>query len=372
MRKESVKKIDMESAIEWRRADTAAAAPAGPCTSAGDVLAALLDSVEGGELHIRPLRALLESGRFARFNEVGLALRRAFRDPAQRDYFIARMKPHLQLVIGVLPSGIQRHGMLPPEPSAPAPDALRLEQVSDAELRQWLVDDGSLIYGEFHRYELANYFDAIVPHLRPGGEMIDLGSGLGKVVMSAALALPFERCTGVELLGYRHAMALERRARLLSLSQQLLAALPGQALQPEAPLALPVGGAATLRHLLELDARIELREQNMFEADVSRASLVFIYSTCFAPLMDALAAKLARELPEGCLVSCTTFALSHPAFRLLQHFPANTLAWTGVFLYQRVAVPEGAALPPPAALYAPDPDEWEVRARAECAAYDAA
>lgn len=359
-------------APEWRRADRAdrAAAPAGACGTPGDVLAALIDSVEGGELHVRPLRALLDSGRFARFAEIGLALRRAFRDPARRDYFIARLKPHLRYVIGALPASIQRHGMLPPEPAQPQPDALQLEQVSEAELRQWLVDDGSLIYGEFQRYELENYFDAIAPYVTPGGEMIDLGSGLGKVVMSAALALPFARCTGVELLGYRHAMATERRARLLARAGELLAGLqPG--LQPGAPLALPCGHAATLRHLLELDARIALREQNMFEADVSRASLVFIYSTCFAPLMDALAAKLARELPQGCLVSCTTFPLTHPAFRLLHHFPSNSVAWTGVFLYQRTGPADGPP-PPPACLYAPDPDEWEARVRAECAAQDAA
>jgi hypothetical protein len=117
--------------------------------------------------------------------------------------------------------------MLPPEPAQPQPDALQLEQVSEAELRQWLVDDGSLIYGEFQRYELENYFDAIAPYVTPGGEMIDLGSGLGKVVMSAALALPFARCTGVELLGYRHAMATERRARLLARAGELLAGCSG-------------------------------------------------------------------------------------------------------------------------------------------------
>lgn len=133
--------------MEWRRAD-AAPVPARRCRSAEDVLAALLDSVEGGEQHLRPLSALRDSGRFARFTEVGLALRGACRDPAQRDYFLARLKPHLSLVIGVLPAGIQRHGLLPPQPAEPAPHALRLEQVSDAELRQWLVDDGSLIYGD--------------------------------------------------------------------------------------------------------------------------------------------------------------------------------------------------------------------------------
>jgi hypothetical protein len=37
-----------------------------------------------------------------------------------------------------------------------------------------------------------------------------------------------------------------------------------------------------------------------------------------------------------------------------------------------VGEPDGLPLPPPAYLYAPEPDEWEVRARAECAAYDSA
>ncbi|KQV79384.1 histone methylation protein DOT1-like protein [Massilia sp. Root351] len=356
----------------WRRADRAAEAAPAACDTPEGVLAALLDSVEGGELHVRPLRALLDSGRFARFAEIGLALRRAFRDPARRDYFLSRLRPHLRYVIGLLPASIQRHGMLPPEPAVLPPDALQLEQVSDAELRQWLVDDGSLIYGEFQRYELENYFDAIAPYVAPGGEMMDLGSGLGKVVMSAALALPFARCTGVELLPYRHAMAMERRAQLLARAAGLLAGLAQPAPpSPDVPLALPSGGAATLRHLLELEARIALREQNMFEADVSRASLVFIYSTCFAPLMDALADKLARELPQGCLVSCTTFPLSHPAFRLLHHFPSNSVAWTSVFVYQRIGAADGPP-PSPAYLYAPDPDEWEASARAECAAYDAA
>ncbi|CAN7691300.1 histone methylation protein DOT1-like protein [Pseudoduganella sp. LjRoot289] len=374
------------------RTEDRAAVPVAAFNRPEDVLEAMLQSVQGGEMHVRPLMDLKESGRFARFVEIGLALRRAFRDPARRDYFIARMRPHLRFVIGVLPASIQRHGMLPQETAGPAPDALRLEDVGDAELQQWLVDDGSLIYGEMKRYELENYFDAIAPFVQPGGKMIDLGSGLGKVVMSAALALPFAQCTGVELLGYRHAMAQERLARLLELGQRGMAALaavqaapvPLQGMAqgaaqgvaqlappaPDAPLALPTGGTATVRHVLELGTRIRFIEQDMFQADVSDASLVFIYSTCFAPLMDALAAKLAREVQQGCLVSCTTFPLSHPAFRLLRHFPAQTIAWTGVFLYERVGAPDGLPLPPPAYLYAPDPDEWEARARAECAAYD--
>lgn len=340
----------------------------------GDVLEAMLQSVEGGELHARPQMVFEDSGRLARFVEIGLALRRAFRDPARRDYFIVRLKPHLRFVIGVLPASIQRHGMLPQEAAEPAPDALRLEDVGDDELQQWLVDDGSLIYGELKRYELENYFDAIAPFVKPGGKMLDLGSGLGKVVISAALTLPFALCTGVELLAYRHAMAQQRLERLLELRERGMAALASApaALLPDAPLALPAGGTTTVRHLLELGTRVRFIEQDMFQADVSDASLVFIYSTCFAPLMDALAAKLAREARPGCLVSCTTFPLSHPAFRLLRHFPAQTVAWTGVFLYERVGEAEGLPLPPPAYLYAPDPDEWDVRARAECAAYDAA
>lgn len=337
------------------------------------ILAAMQEHILDGEHH---LRSLLEPGSgtpFGRFVEIGLALRRCFRDPARHNYLIERLRPFRKLIIGSVPAGMQRHGLLPAEGegSGETGGGRALEQIGDEELRQWLIDDGRLIYGEFKPHELENYFAAIAPYVRPGGAMFDLGSGLGKVVLWAALAFPFARCTGVELLGYRHRMALQRFAAMLDAGDSALASLSAPP-APDEPLQLRYGGVAPARHVLAMRERVRFIEQDMFEADVGDASLVFVYSTCFAPLMDKLGEKLAREVPEGCLVSTTTFPLRHPAFRLVREFPSQTVAWTTVFLYRREGPLEGLPELPPAYLYEPDPHEWEASVRAAMAGYTAA
>jgi hypothetical protein len=301
---------------------------------------AMRQAITNGEQHLRPV---LDDAQFARYVDIGLALRQAFRTPAQRDDFIARLQPHRRLIIGSVPAGIQQHGMLP----AHAPTH-SLADISDADLAQWLVDDGRLIYGEFTQQELDRYFETLAPWLPAHGHFIDLGSGLGKVVMTAALALPGMRCTGVELLEYRHRMAQARLAGMLDAARTQDAAMAD-----------------------EIDARVRLLQQDMFEADVSDASLVFIYSTCFAPLMDRLGEKLARELPQGALVTTTTFPLLHPAFEPVQQFAAPSVAWTTVFLYRRRGALEALPPAPASYLYEQDGAAWEAAVRAAFAAYDA-
>ena len=333
---------------------------------AADVFEALFQSIQGGEKHVRPLLELTPHSPFLRFIEIGYALRDCLEDKLRREYLLQRLRPHAGVIIGTLPASVLPHGMLPR--TAALPGFRSLENISDEELRAWLIEDGGLIYGELQRYELDNYFDAIAAAIRPGGVMVDLGSGLGKVVMSAALAFPFQRCIGVEFLGYRHRMALERRAKLLALANQALSALP-VSLLPDTPLQLPFGWTATGKHLLDLDARIAFIESDLFKVDVRGASLVFLYSTCFGPLMDAIAAKLARELPEGALVSTTTYALKHPAFRLLSYFPAGTVAWTNVMLYQRIG-PQESMTPDSLQVHEPDVAAWEARVRLDFDAMD--
>jgi hypothetical protein len=329
-----------------------------------DVFEALFQSVQGGEVHARPTLELTPGSPFLPFLEIGFALRACVENPARHDVLLQRLRPHLSVMIGNLPASILPMGMLPK--LAPLPGFRQLDEIGDAEIRDWLIQEGGLIYGEMQRFELDNYFDAVKPFLPPGGVMVDLGSGLGKVVMTAALTLPFVRCIGVELLNYRHRLAQERLVRLLTLARQGLAALPEQ-LKLETPLRLPSGVMASGSHLLELGSRILFLENDMFKVDVRGASLVFLYSTCFGPLMDAISDKLARELPEGALVSTTTYPIKHPAFRLLQSHAPGTLSWTSVMIYQRI----GPQMTEPASearyLHEPDADAWEARVREDLA-----
>lgn len=298
-------------------------------------------AISSGAQHLRPM---LDDALSARYVEIGLAVREAFRLPELRESFIARLKPHRRLIAGSIPAGIQQHGLLPE--SSPTRS---LSEISDADLAQWLIDDGRLIYGEFTQQELDNYFNEMAPWLPPQGHFIDLGSGLGKVVMSAALAFPGLRCTGVELLNYRHEMAQVRLAKMLA------------------------AGAAESRFVAAAVAsRIRLLQQDMFDADISDASLVYIYSTCFAPLMDRLAEKLARELKPGALVTTVTFPLQHPAFELVKQFAPPKVAWTTVFLYRRRGELEPAPQSSGQCLYEPDGAAWEYAVRAAFTAYDSA
>jgi hypothetical protein len=333
-----------------------------------DIFEALFQSIQGGEKHVRPLLELVPDSHFLGFIEVGYALRACLEDKSRRDYLVERLRPHLDVMIGTLPATILPHGMLPKQPAPPG--FRELQDIPDHDVRDWLIQDGCLVYGELARFELDNFFEAIAPAIRPGGVMVDLGSGLGKVVMSTALAFPFQRCIGVECLGYRHRMALQRLHNLLALADRGLAHLPTP-LTPGAPLTLPFGEATTGSHLLGLASRIAFVEGDMFEVDVREASLVFLYSTCFGPFMDAIAGKLARELQEGALVGTTTYALKHPAFTLLHYFPAGTVAWTNMMLYKRTGPLESLTpsdITPP---HQPDAAQWEARLREDFAAMDA-
>ncbi len=336
-------------------------------TPAEQLFAPLFHCIQGGEQHQRIPLVLEADTPFRPYLEIAYALRSCLEQRARHDYLVQRLRPHVDVMIGTLPPGLQAHGLLPH--GAPPAEFRPLEQISDAALRAWLIEDGGMIYGELQQEELARYFAAISPFVAPGGVMVDLGSGLGKVVMSAALSLPFRRCIGVELLGYRHKLAVQRSGHLLALARQELARLSQQQpLSATAALPLPSGVHSTLSHLIELPSRIAFIEADMFRVEVRGASLVFLYSTCFGPLMAALAHKLAGELQPGALVSTTTYPLQHPAFRLLQHFPAGTLAWTSVHLYQRFGDWDGAPVAVPPSAYLPDPVAWEARLRAELAA----
>ncbi|SDF92829.1 MULTISPECIES: histone methylation protein DOT1-like protein [unclassified Duganella] len=327
-----------------------------------DIFEALLQSIQGGESHARPTLELTPDSPFMPFLEIGYALRACMERPARHDYLLQRLRPHLSVMVGTLPASIQPMGMLPK--LAPLPSFRQLEEISDDEIHHWLIQEGGLIYGEMQRFELENYFDAVKAYLAPGGIMVDLGSGLGKVVMTAALSFPFTRCIGVELMNYRHRLAQERLVRVLTLTRQGLEAL-SEPLKPETPLRLPTGITVNGRHLLELGARIVFIENDMFKVDLRGASLVFLYSTCFGPLMDALSNKLARELPEGAVVTTTTYSIRHPAFQLLESHPPGTLSWTSVMIYRRVGPPMSEPAAETRYLHQPDVEAWETRAREE-------
>lgn len=297
----------------------------------------LLDGIQGGELHPREKASDSNPLPISHFTEIGQVLRSCAQRSAFTEELLDRLSPHRSAIIGVLPPGLQAHGLISDCNIEIDDEELRhqLNQITEGKLKQWIIDDCSLIYGELKREELDAFFAEVGPLLEHNNEFIDLGSGLGKVVMTAAVSVVFESYLGVELLPYRHKLAIKQFhnfcKRVNECISEPIVDTNGSYIQ-DAPFQFNAG------HLTKIPTKVSFQTGDMFACDVSKASLIFIYSTCFGSLMHKIANKLGNEAPEGCLVSTTTYAINHPGFELVKHFPAKSIAWTDLRIYKRVGV----------------------------------
>ena len=265
--------------------------------------------------------------------------------PAFTEDLLDRLSPDRGYIIGVLPPGLQVHGLI--SDSSKELDGVdlryRLGQITVEKLKRLIMDDGSLVYGELKREELDAFFAEVGQLLSHTNEVIDLGSGRGKVVMTAAASVAFESYLGVELLPYRRRLAIKR---FDDLCQSINECIAQQAAGAIGPYSQDTSSQFDLGQPAQIPSIVNFEPGDMFACDVSRANFIFIYSTCFGSLMHKIASKFANASPEGCLVSTTTYAINHLGFVLVKHFPANSIAWTDLRFYERVGQgpwPEQAA-----------------------------
>jgi hypothetical protein len=302
----------------------------------------MLDSIEGGELHRREKVSDQNALPLNNFLEIGQTLKACAQHPDLISPLLDKLSPHIDVIIGVLPPGLQSHGLIPDAEGVKDLESLisRLEAIDTNDLRQWVIDDCSLIYGELTKAELKQYFEEVSRLLTDTKQFIDLGSGLGKVVMTAALKMPFSSCVGVELVPYRHSLATERFVEFCREGENQLGDLKGIStnISEEGTERGAEVAGDLLDRMEKIAQRVEFRQGDMLACDISEASLIFIYSTCFGSIMHKIADKIANDAPEGCLVSATTYSFNHPGLKLIKHFPPKTIAWTDVRFYQRVGV----------------------------------
>jgi len=136
-------------------------------------------------------------------------------------------------------------------------------------------------YGELEFAAARDALRRVCPNAEERREFVDLGSGLGKMVIVAALSGLFERARGVELLTELHEAATRARAAF----DDALARGDGDVIE----------GARA--------CEVTLDEGDLLNYDVSSADVVYIHATCFTPqLLSALALKLASELKTGARV----------------------------------------------------------------------
>lgn len=181
--------------------------------------------------------------------------------------------------------------------------------LSHADRRRQGLAGQSFVYGEVVPSTFHRALAAVAP--APGEVFFDLGSGTGKAVFLAALCFDFARLVGVELLPALGAAAREVLARYDAEVRPLL--------PPE-----------------KRAQRIELRDGDCRNVDLSGADVVFLHSVCYErSLLSALTLQLERLRPGARVISVGQ-RLASPELAWRTGFQAEMEWGEGfAYLYQR-------------------------------------
>lgn len=175
--------------------------------------------------------------------------------------------------------------------SIPAADARAVER-----------SRGSATYGELMPTATLRMLAAL--ELGPKDVFVDLGSGVGKVVMLAAMATSAGRAIGIELS--RHRVACARRA--LAAAERTDAIAPG---------------------------RVAFRRADMLRARLDDATVVYTCSTAFDPeFLDRVAARVARLPKLRWFVSLRAISAGILTEDRVLRLDASWQRRTRVFLYR--------------------------------------
>jgi SAM-dependent methyltransferase len=155
-------------------------------------------------------------------------------------------------------------------------------------------------YGEIPQESAAKLFQNPMVNLQAGETFADLGSGLGRLVVDAALVANVKRAIGVELSETRSASACKALTNVTK-------AFPTQ----------DASGWRAERHRSE----VELYQGNILDLGkdfLGKINVAYVANLCFRPdLLNAVAVKLSRDLPDGSrVVSLRNLELNKDTKRL--------------------------------------------------------
>lgn len=151
-------------------------------------------------------------------------------------------------------------------------DGYGLAEFDKKEFGLWGVEEYT--YGEI---DFEDFLQIILrAPLKPEHKIFyDLGSGIGKPVIAAAMSGQFNEAWGIEIL-----------PRLYQASQQVQERLAEE--------------------FVELDCKIEFIQGNFFEIDFSAADVIFIQCTCMGDkTIKQLGSKLTNLKKGSVVITCT-------------------------------------------------------------------
>lgn len=205
--------------------------------------------------------------------------------------------------------------------------------ISKKERQELNLKETTLVYGELEFRPLALCFEKIKKKYgRPfigasgpmgilqeaGGKFYDLGSGLGKGCVAAALLHNFEVCYGIEILEGLYSMSLDVVA---SYNSKGKAALDGR----------------------DFDTDIIMLNGDMLDPefkDWSDADVVFANSTCYSDTFLEQICDMALALKKGAFVITFTKQLPSTDFEVLE-YELHDMSWGAatVYIMQKITNP---------------------------------
>ena len=185
---------------------------------------------------------------------------------------------------------------------------LKGTEISISERRSKAIESNTFVYGEAVLDSLSKIFSIVNP--QKDEVFCDLGSGLGKVILFAAMMYPFKECLGIELLENLHQKSVEIRQ---SLSEKY---------EPD-----------------WWDGRepseIKLIQGDFLQYDTSDVDILYSCSTCFDEEMMKNISRKAGFLKPGSRVVTLSKGLTSDKLKLIheEDFP---MSWgkSHVFIYQ--------------------------------------
>lgn len=162
------------------------------------------------------------------------------------------------------------------------------------ERKRLSLQEDAFIYGEIDFLS----FIFILEKVKPQGDEIfyDLGSGAGKAVFAAALAFPFLKVYGIELLPGLHKIAMmqiNKANTLIHLQKEL-----------------------TQTYLPRLST-IHFLNDDFLDRDISDGDIIFINATCLTIYTWEAVVQKLLDLKPGSRVIVTTKKIQHEQFTLL-------------------------------------------------------
>jgi|TARA_B110000977_G_scaffold103554_3_gene135151 hypothetical protein len=161
-----------------------------------------------------------------------------------------------------------------------------LEIAEESHKKQARTPGIGYFYGELSWLGAWNLVGLAKPKV--GDVFLDMGSGLGKMVLSTAMTRRFKQCVGVEILPELHQKACDAVTKLReSVGEDAFGMLP--------PIKLECG--------------------DMLAVDVGDADVVYCFATCFSPeIMGALESKLSAEMKPGARLVLVSKQMESNAF----------------------------------------------------------